>query len=105
MVSLFHFERKKYGIDFVLNKQFNFDINPHYNELIQSLICSICQVLEEYKQFCNSDILLICHIFHNDEVGIVLSEGIETYIDFNIDYTILFANTKSIAEILMLKVN
>ncbi|KFN04682.1 hypothetical protein D0U04_23675 [Bacillus clarus] len=101
MIFLFQFENKEDGIDFVLNEKIAFDMHPHHEKMLRPLVHSTCQILDRYKQFSQNDILMTSKIFDNDKLGVMLSDGLGTYIDPYTKYQILFASAKSIADILI----
>ncbi|MDA2164264.1 hypothetical protein PDN54_29515 [Bacillus cereus group sp. Bc252] len=101
MIFLFQFEKKEVGIDFVLNEKIAFDMSPHHEEMLRPLVQSTCQILDRYKQFSQNDIVMTSNIFDNDKLGIMLSEGLGNYIEPYTKYQVLFANAKSIADILI----
>ncbi|PEE71143.1 hypothetical protein COM73_09795 [Bacillus thuringiensis] len=101
MICLFRFELKNNKIDFILNNKIEEVITPYHNELLQPLISSLSQTLYLYHQFNKHSTILSCQVSGNKQLEIILSKGLEQYINVNTRKEIFLGSGQSIADILL----
>lgn len=101
MIFLYRFDLKDNGIDFVLNEQIAADMLPYYEEMLRPLVASLAETLSFYRAFSKHPTILTGKILDNNELEIMLSEGLGQYIDVYTKNQIIFENGKLIADILI----
>jgi len=101
MIFLYRFDLKDNGIDFVLNEKIAADMLPYYEEMLRPLVASLAETLSFYRAFSKHPTILASKILDNNELEIMLSEGLGQYIDAYTKNQIIFENGKLIADILI----
>ncbi len=101
MIFLYRFDLKDNGIDFVLNEQIAADMLPYYEEMLRPLVASLAETLSFYRAFSKHPTILTGKILDNNELEIMLSEGLGQYIDVYTKNQIIFESGKLIADILI----
>ena len=101
MIFLYRFDLKDNGIDFVLNEKIAADMLPYYEEMLRPLVASLAETLSFYRAFSKHPTILTSKILDNNELEIMLSEGLGQYIDVYTKNQIIFENGKLIADILI----
>lgn len=101
MIFLYRFDLKDNGIDFVLNEKIAADMLPYYEEMLRPLVASLAETLSFYRAFSKHPTILTGKILDNNELEIMLSEGLGQYIDVYTKNQIIFENGKLIADILI----
>jgi hypothetical protein len=101
MIFLYRFDLKDNGIDFVLNEKIAADMLPYYEEMLKSLVASLAETLSFYRAFSKHPTILTGKILDNNELEIMLSEGLGQYIDVYTKNQIIFENGKLIADLLI----
>ncbi len=81
MIFLYRFDLKDNGIDFVLNEKIAADMLPYYEEMLRPLVASLAETLSFYRAFSKHSTILTSKILDNNELEIMLSEGLGQYID------------------------
>jgi hypothetical protein len=105
MIFLYRFDLKDNGIDFVLNEKIAADMLPYYEEMLRPLVASLAETLSFYRAFSKHPTILTSKILDNNELEIMLSEGLGQYIDVYTKNQIIFENGKLIADILIKKMD
>ncbi|MDG0950869.1 MULTISPECIES: hypothetical protein [Bacillus cereus group] len=101
MIFLYRFDLKDNGIDFVLNEKIAADMLPYYEEMLRPLVASLAKTLSFYRAFSKHPTILTGKILDNNELEIILSEGLGQYIDVYTKNQIIFENGKLIADLLI----
>lgn len=101
MIFLYRFDLKDNGIDFVLNEKIAADMLPYYEEMLRPLVASLAETLSFYRAFSKHPTILTGKILDNNELEIMLSEGLGQYIDVYTKNQIIFENGKLIADLLI----
>jgi hypothetical protein len=102
MIFLYRFDLKDNGIDFVLNEKIAADMLPYYEEMLILLVASLAETfLSFYRAFSKHPTILTGKILDNNELEIMLSEGLGQYIDVYTKNQIIFENGKLIADLLI----
>jgi hypothetical protein len=101
MIFLYRFDLKDNGIDFVLNEKIAADMLPYYEEMLRPLVASLAEILSFYRAFSKHPTILTGKILDNNELEIMLSEGLGQYIDVYTKNQIIFENGKLIADLLI----
>jgi hypothetical protein len=102
MIFLYRFDLKdQNGIDFVLNEKIAADMLPYYEEMLILLVASLAETLSFYRAFSKHPTILTGKILDNNELEIMLSEGLGQYIDVYTKNQIIFENGKLIADLLI----
>lgn len=101
MIFLYRFDLKGNGIDFVLNEKIAADMLPYYEEMLRPLVASLAENLSFYRAFSKHPTILTGKILDNNELEIMLSEGLGQYIDVYTKNQIIFESGKLIADILI----
>ncbi|MCI0768544.1 hypothetical protein [Bacillus sp. TL12] len=101
MIFLFRFDSTEHGMDFVLNEKIASDMYPFYEEMLKPIVHSTCQVLSRYKRFSKSNTIMTSTILDNNQLEVMLSEGLGDYIDAYTKHQVIFENAKLIADILI----
>ncbi|MDY7965539.1 hypothetical protein [Bacillus thuringiensis] len=101
MIFLYRFDLKDNGIDFVLNEKIAADMLPYDEEMLRPLVASLAETLIFYRAFSKYPTILTSKILDNNELEIMLSEGLGQYIDVYTNNQIIFENGKLIADILI----
>jgi hypothetical protein len=102
MIFLYRFDLKDNGIDFVLNEKIAADMLPYYyEEMLKYLVASLAETLSFYRAFSKHPTILTGKILDNNELEIMLSEGLGQYIDVYTKNQIIFENGKLIADLLI----
>lgn len=101
IIFLYRFDLKDNGIDFVLNEKIAADMLPYYEEMLRPLVASLAETLSFYRAFSKHPTILTGKILDNNELEIMLSEGLGQYIDLYTKNQIIFENGKLIADLLI----
>ncbi|MGG5737404.1 hypothetical protein [Bacillus cereus group sp. IBL03679] len=101
MIFLYRFDLKDNGIDFVLNEKIAAGMLPYYEEMLKPLVASLTKNLNFYRAFSKHPTILTGKILDNNELELMLSEGLGQYIDVYTKNQIIFKNGKLIADILI----
>ena len=101
MIFLYRFDLKDNGVDFVLNEKITTDMLPYHEEMLRPLVESLAETLSLYRVFSKHPTILTGKILDNDELEIMLSEGLGLYIDTYTKNHIIFESGKLIADILI----
>ncbi len=101
MLFLYRFDLKDNGIDFVLNEKIAADMLPYYEEMLRPSVASLAETLSFYRAFSKHPTILTGKILDNNELEIMLSEGLGQYIDAYTKNQIIFENGKLIADLLI----
>jgi hypothetical protein len=101
MIFLYRFDLKDNGIDFVLNEKIAADMLPYYEEMLRPLVASLAETLSFYRAFSKHPTILTGKILDNNELEIMLSEGLGQYIDVYTKNQIIFENGKLIEDLLI----
>ncbi|CCW04196.1 hypothetical protein [Bacillus sp. GeD10] len=101
MIFLYRFDLKDNGIDFVLNEKIAADMLPYYEEMLRPSVASLAETLSFYRAFSKHPTILTGKILDNNELEIMLSEGLGQYIDAYTKNQIIFENGKLIADLLI----
>lgn len=76
-------------------------MNPFYEEMLKPIVHATYQVLSRYKQFCKSTTIMTSTILDNNQLEVMLSEGLGAHIDPYTKHQVIFENAKLIADILI----
>ncbi|KIP23664.1 hypothetical protein [Bacillus thuringiensis] len=95
------FDLKDNGIDFVLHEKIAANMLPYYEEMLRPLVASWAENLIFYQDFSKHPTILTGKILDNNELEIMLIEGLGQYTDVYTKYQIIFESGKLIADILI----
>ncbi len=89
MISLYRFDVKENGIDFVLH-QIAADILLQYDDMLLPLVESLAETLQLYRSFSQHPTILTDKMLDNNRLGVMLSKGLGEYITLHIKRITLF---------------